>query len=146
MHGIGWWFSAGVPRKPWVSPHSRGSSRSYTIASDRQYVFAVLCKYVNRGSTGHWNASLGPRSIKKVKNNWYRHKRRRQGAAAPPQVGQKSVSYGQISERTIGNLGNFSVCFPALFDTSGSKFTAPLNLKSCAHGYWIYASDAKGKV
>ena len=56
--------------------------------------------------------------------------------AAAPQVGQMSVSLQQFSDRTIGNLGNFSAFFPALYDISGRKFTAPLNLTS-SYGHGI---------
>jgi len=47
---------------------------------------------------------------------------------SPPKLGRNPLHSGKFSERTIENLGNFSAYSPALFDISGRKFTAPLNL------------------
>ena len=59
----------------------------------------------------------------------------------PPKMGRNPIHSGKFSVRIIANLGNFSACSPALFDISGRKSTAPLNLtSSCAHDYnhWTF--------
>ena len=53
-----------------------------------------------------------------------------------PKLGRNPFHPGKFPERTIGNLSNVSACSPALFDISGRKLTAPLNLTSSyAHVY-----------
>ena len=54
------------------------------------------------------------------------------GGLQPSSVGQESCN---VSEGTIGKWGKFTYCSPDLFDVSGRKFTASLNLKSSyVHG------------
>ena len=54
------------------------------------------------------------------------------GGLQPSLVGQlHSVNF---PERTIGNSGNFSVCFPCRLTQSGRNFRVPLNLKP-TYGY-----------
>ena len=53
---------------------------------------------------------------------------RGRGGFSPPKVGRNPFHLGKCSERTVGSAGNFCAYSPALFDISGRKFTALLNL------------------
>ena len=56
----------------------------------------------------------------------------------PPYLDGNPFHMGNISTRTIGNLGNLSDSSPDLYDLSNRNCTSPLNLKSCC----VHESEA----
>ena len=63
-----------VPRKPWVRPaHSKRLYQKLYKSYDRQYLLTLRYRYMKRGSSSHWDTSLGFHSTIKVENHWSQH-------------------------------------------------------------------------
>ena len=62
-------FNLGSPESKGYTSTVQGFRQKLHTCYEREYIVTLQCRYVNRGSSHHWNSPLGFCSTKKVEKN-----------------------------------------------------------------------------